>query len=474
MRHDVLIIDIDGAPGHAAVVGGSRSGKSTTLRTMIMSAAIRYTPEQIQFYCIDFGGGLLRDVAGLPHVGSVACTHDDEMIRRSVGELLTLLREREERFARLRIGSMVEFRSRKRAALAGITPDDPILRDRFGDVFLVIDGWDGLTGDHEQSARRVDELVALGLSYGIHVVLSSVRPSSIRPSVRDLMDTQIELSWHTDFLEAKAQLKARYHDRAAPAPRTLPSTISRDVVLEQARERGVRQGATRVVVGLVEPELWPLVVDFGVDTHLLILGDGECGKTTTLRTVIRGIIENSTGSQAKIIIIDHRRALLGVVDGEHMAGYSTHGQTTCAMITDLVNYLAGRLPGPDVTPERLRARDWWSGPEIYLVIDDFVLVETPDVADALARLTELLPRARDIGLHVILTRPVRGISRAFTSGLLEALERSAPAALIMSGPREEGAILSGVRASSLPAGRAISVTRGRVPELAQIAEPAGT
>ncbi len=33
-----------------------------------MAAAATHTPEQIQFYCLDFGGGTLASLAGLPHL----------------------------------------------------------------------------------------------------------------------------------------------------------------------------------------------------------------------------------------------------------------------------------------------------------------------------------------------------------------------------------------------------------------------
>ncbi|MBO0881243.1 MAG: type VII secretion protein EccCa, partial [Mycobacterium sp.] len=48
-RRDQLIIDLSGGQGHVAVVGGPQSGKSTTLRTIIMAAATTHTPEQVQF-----------------------------------------------------------------------------------------------------------------------------------------------------------------------------------------------------------------------------------------------------------------------------------------------------------------------------------------------------------------------------------------------------------------------------------------
>ena len=53
-RRDVLTVDLSGAQGNVAVVGGPQSGKSTALRTLIMSAAATHTPEQVQFYLPGF------------------------------------------------------------------------------------------------------------------------------------------------------------------------------------------------------------------------------------------------------------------------------------------------------------------------------------------------------------------------------------------------------------------------------------
>lgn len=68
-RREVLRCDFSGPQGHAAVVGGPRSGKSTLLRTLVTSFALTHTPREVQFYCLDFGGGSLSALADLPHVG---------------------------------------------------------------------------------------------------------------------------------------------------------------------------------------------------------------------------------------------------------------------------------------------------------------------------------------------------------------------------------------------------------------------
>jgi S-DNA-T family DNA segregation ATPase FtsK/SpoIIIE len=67
------------------------------------------------------------------------------------------------------------------------------IEDPYGDVFLVVDGWFTLRQDYEDLEPRINELAARGLNFGVHVVLSAVRWSEIRPRTRDLLGTKFEL-----------------------------------------------------------------------------------------------------------------------------------------------------------------------------------------------------------------------------------------------------------------------------------------
>ena len=59
-----------------------------------------------------------------------------------------------------------------------------------------------------------------------------------------------------------------------------------------------------------------------------------------------------------------------------------------------------RTPGADVTPAHLARRDWWSGPEAYILVDDYDLLTGP-AGGSLNALIALLPQAADVGLHVV-------------------------------------------------------------------------
>ncbi|MCW7991247.1 secretion protein EccC, partial [Streptomyces platensis subsp. clarensis] len=134
-RREVLYRDFSGAAGHMMVVGGPQSGKSTLMRTLVSSFALTHTPAEVQFYCLDFGGGGMSSLADLPHVGGVASRLDPERVRRTVAEVMGVLNRREEFFRANNIDSIATYR-RKRAA--GELPGEA-----WGDVFLVVDGWGG-------------------------------------------------------------------------------------------------------------------------------------------------------------------------------------------------------------------------------------------------------------------------------------------------------------------------------------------
>jgi S-DNA-T family DNA segregation ATPase FtsK/SpoIIIE len=111
-----------------------------------------------------------------------------------------------------------------------------------------------------------------------------------------------------------------------------------------------------------------------------------------------------------------------------------------------------------VTPEELRNRTWWSGPEVFLIVDDYDLV-TSQNGNPLSVLLEFLPQARDIGLHLILARRSGGAGRALYEPVLQRVRELGSPGLILSGSRDEGALLGDVKPGPQPPGRGSLVSR---------------
>ncbi|WP_124707756.1 type VII secretion protein EccCa [Gordonia insulae] len=516
-RRDHHRLDLSGAAGNVAVVGGPQSGKSTALRTIIMSAAATHTPEQVQFYCLDFGGGSLASVAGLPHVGSVASRGDMDAVRRTVAEVGAIVRGRELLFARLGIESMRDYRARRQNWFAGggLDPSDPLAGDRHGDVFLVLDGVGVLRNELDFLEEQINTIVQQGLSYGVHVIVSASRWAEVRPGVKDLIGSRIELklgdamdsdmgrraaalvphsrpgrgltpeelhmlialprldgvpspeSLPAGVQHAVDQLAGAYRGREAMAVRKLGVEIAQQEVDELVANAGITLRPNQVAVGVGELELAPVVLDFTSQPHFMLFADVEHGKTTLLRNIVRGLVRNSTSEEVKIVFIDYRRTMLGIIEGDHLGGYASSANKAAPMMVQLAEILSARLPPEDVTPQQLRDRSYYTGADVYLVIDDYDMVAAAS-GNPLLPLVDLAAHARDIGFHIIVARRSGGLGRAMFDPLIGRLKDLSCDILLMSGDRDEGYITGRVRMQQLVPGRGELISRTRPQEMIQV------
>jgi S-DNA-T family DNA segregation ATPase FtsK/SpoIIIE len=169
------------------------------------------------------------------------------------------------------------------------------------------------------------------------------------------------------------------------------------------------------------------------------------------------------------VLVDYRRSLLGAITGDHLIGYGTTADDTGPLIASVADYMRARRPGPDVTPEQLRARSWWEGPECFVLVDDYDLVAT-GMNNPLAPLVEHLAHARDVGLHLIVTRRAGGAAGAMYDPVIKALRELGSPGLVMSGDRNEGPLVGPARPAPLPPGRGWLVTRKEGVRLIQLAQ----
>jgi S-DNA-T family DNA segregation ATPase FtsK/SpoIIIE len=125
------------------------------------------------------------------------------------------------------------------------------------------------------------------------------------------------------------------------------------------------------------------------------------------------------------------------------------------------------MPSADVSQAQLRARSWWSGPDIYVVVDDYDLVATP-AGNPLIGILEYLAHARDLGLHLVVARRSGGATRALFEPLLAGLRDLGCMGLMMSGRPDEGAPMGSVRPARLPPGRGVLITGAGDEQLVQV------
>ena len=501
-RRDTLTISLAGAAGHASVVGGPRSGKSTLLRSMVASLSLTTTPLESQFYVLDFGGGTFAPLTGLPHVAGVGTRSEPDVVRRIVAELKGIVDRREAYFRANGIDSIETYRTRRAEGRAD---------DGYGDVFLVVDGWSTLRADFDDLELELQALAQRGLTFGLHLLVAAGRWADFRSAMRDIFGSRLELrlgdpldseidrkvaqlvptgrpgrgivAAKQHFLGALPRIDGRpepgtlgdgvetlirrsaaaWCGPAGPKLRLLPGRIGLGQVRSQAGE-----GDSRLLLGINEKYLAPVGLNPATEPHLLVFGDGQSGKSALLRSVIQEIVRTRSTKEAQIIAVDYRRSLLGEIPEDYRLDYLTSATQATPAMKDLADYLTNRLPGPDVTPDQLRNRSWWSGADAYVLVDDYDLVASQQ-GSPLAPLAPLLAQARDTGFHLILTRRSGGASRAMYEPLIQGLRDLTVPGLLLSGSPDEGALLGNVRPSAQPPGRGRLVTRERGLEVVQLA-----
>lgn len=510
-------VDTSGPGANVLILGAGGSGKTTALQTLICSAALTHTPQQVQFYCLAYSSTALTTVSRIPHVGEVAGPTDPYGVRRTVAELLALVRERKRSFLECAIASMEMFRRRKFGGEAGPVPDDG-----FGDVYLVIDNYRALAEENEVLIEQVNVIINQGPSFGVHVVVTADRESELRPPVRSGFGSRIELrlaavedaklvrsrfakdvpvkpgrgmvavnyvrldsdpqaGLHTlvarpalgstpdNVFECDSVVAAvsRLTSAQAPPVRRLPARFGVEQVRELA-SRDTRQGvgAGGIAWAISELDLAPVYLNFAENSHLMVTGRRECGRTTTLATIMSEIGRlYAPGASsapppapgrpsAQVWLVDPRRQLLTALGSDYVERFAYNLDGVVAMMGELAAALAGREPPPGLSAEELLSRSWWSGPEIFLIVDDIQQLP-PGFDSPLHKAVPFVNRAADVGLHVIVTRTFGGWSSAGSDPMLRALHQANAPLLVMDADPDEGFIRGKMKGGPLPRGRGL-------------------
>ena len=155
-----------GTSQHVLIAGKTGSGKSTLMHILVTNLALHYSPNEIEFYLIDFKKGVeFKTYAAnrLPHARVIAIESDREFGLSVLQRLDGILKER---------GDL--FRERSVQDIAGFRNNNP---ERMPRIMLLIDEFqEFFTEDDrisQQAALLMDRLVRQGRAFGMHVMLGS-------------------------------------------------------------------------------------------------------------------------------------------------------------------------------------------------------------------------------------------------------------------------------------------------------------
>ena len=156
-----------GTSQHVMIAGKTGSGKSTFMHILVTNLALHYSPNEIQFYLIDFKKGVeFKTYAAnkLPHARVIAIESDREFGLSVLQRLDSILKERGDLFREKGVQDIAGFRN--------ANPDSTMPR-----LLLLIDEFQEFFTEDDKisqtSSLMLDRLVRQGRAFGIHVLLGS-------------------------------------------------------------------------------------------------------------------------------------------------------------------------------------------------------------------------------------------------------------------------------------------------------------
>ncbi|MCH2144377.1 MAG: hypothetical protein MK082_04425 [Phycisphaerales bacterium] len=156
-----------GTAQHALIAGKTGSGKSTLLHALITNLACWYSPDEVEFWLVDFKKGVeFKTYAThrLPHARAVAVESDREFGLSVLRGLDDVLKQRGDLFRTLGVQDIPGYRNSGHP--------EPMPR-----VLLIVDEFQELFVEDDKIAQDasllLDRLVRQGRAFGIHIVLGS-------------------------------------------------------------------------------------------------------------------------------------------------------------------------------------------------------------------------------------------------------------------------------------------------------------
>jgi len=511
-----IVHSVDALRSNIIVVGAKQRGKTTTLMTLMCSAAMMYTPSRVTFFCV--GGATMAQIGSLPHIADIVSPKDVEGIERILSSMDALIDAREDAFRRANI-DLDGFRERRFGpgsdGLGGTDPKDP-----FGDVFVVVDDYDDLYTKDMVLGDRIISLSSRGPEYGVHVMCSA--GGWIHGQRQKLLQNatariQLRLAEPGESQMGQVAIESREAARRTlnrpgfgltdslhellvglpalvdSATRTVVDTpevgariaevagVTKHAVLERLPERvelkaileahAAGSGAAddlSIAFAIGERhQLGPVPLRLSESPGLMILGRQGCGKSLSLVAIGEAVMSRFSPEEAQLTLIDPKAAPHGLRD-LHAPGYVRAYAYDQDEIDQVINELAqdvllSRLPPKGLSQEELRALKPWEGVRHFVLIDDVQDLRPaqtqsyPATGPVGAALWKLMERARQIGLHVFTTRNSTNWATLQMDPWWR-FQTSAKVAQLYMDNDPQNKINRLVRAQALPPGRGLLVT----------------
>ncbi len=154
---------------HGLIAGTTRSGKSELLQTYLLSMAVSYSPEDVNFFLIDYkGGGTGTIIKELPHCAGVISNLSGKQIKRAMSAIASENKRRQQQFNEFQVNHIDGYTRLYREGR---------IEEPMPHLILVIDEFAELKKEEPEFMQEIISLAQVGRSLGVHLILATQKPA---------------------------------------------------------------------------------------------------------------------------------------------------------------------------------------------------------------------------------------------------------------------------------------------------------
>lgn len=154
---------------HGLVAGTTGSGKSELLQTYLLSLAVSFSPEELNFFIIDYkGGGMGNVLCALPHCAGVVSNLSGRQIKRALASIKSENRRRQEIFSCFGVNHVEDY--------AGLYREGKV-KEAVPHLILVVDEFAELKKEEPEFMQEIISVAQVGRSLGVHLILATQKPA---------------------------------------------------------------------------------------------------------------------------------------------------------------------------------------------------------------------------------------------------------------------------------------------------------
>ncbi|MBI5348021.1 MAG: hypothetical protein HZB77_01685, partial [Chloroflexi bacterium] len=160
-----ITIDLAGDP--LVIFGASGRGKTTFVKTLLLSLAAVRSPHELHIYALDFGRGGLRSLRSLPHLGASIDSSQPDRVEQLFRMVRSMMNERQDKLAKY--ASLEDYNAQHK--------DNP--ETMFPAVVVVIDNFAEFKENYEYLIPDLIAMVRDGRAFGIYHLITASHPNDV-------------------------------------------------------------------------------------------------------------------------------------------------------------------------------------------------------------------------------------------------------------------------------------------------------